>query len=131
MQEAIAAAELEALRRLDPVKYPPPPPVEPEPEPQPEPLPNPMFVIPESMYPEVADAVQLPELYATVPELSAEELAARRKRYRCLSVPLEPSSPFPFLSLCLAGCDMALANSCIIVTSLLLLLLMNGKGYGR
>lgn len=94
------AAELEALRRLDPVKYPPPPPVEPEPEPQPEPLPDPTFVIPESMYPEVADAVQLPELYATVPELSAEELAARRKRYRCVCVCLSPLNLLaPFLSL--------------------------------
>lgn len=78
----MAAAELEALRQSDPVNYPPPPPEVPEPRPQPEPLPEATFIIPDSMYPEVAEAVALPELYRTVPELSPEELLARKKRYR-------------------------------------------------
>ena len=82
-QEAIAAAELEALRKSDPVNYPLPVPAPPEPKPQPEPMPEAVFVIPDSMYPDVAEAVGLPELYATVPVLSAEEVLARRRRYRC------------------------------------------------
>lgn len=78
----MAAAELEALRKSDPVNYPPPRPVTPEPEPVPEPLPEATFVVPNTLYPSVAEVVQLPELYATVPELSAEELLARKTRYR-------------------------------------------------
>ena len=82
-QEALAAAELEALRKSDPVNYPPPTPAPPEPKPQPEPWPEAVFITPDSMYPEVAEAVDLMGLYATVPVLSAEELRARRRRYRC------------------------------------------------
>lgn len=78
----MAAIELEALRKSDPINYPPPPPEEPEPEPQPEPDPDPTFVIPECMYAEVAKTIRLDELYATVPELPAEERRARTKRYR-------------------------------------------------
>ncbi|CAM9332092.1 unnamed protein product, partial [Hapterophycus canaliculatus] len=81
-EEAAAAAELEALRQSDPVNYPRPPPPAPEPEPQPEPMPEAVFDIPNGMYPEVAEAVELTELYKTVPVLSPEELSARRKRYR-------------------------------------------------
>lgn len=31
---------------------------------------------------QVAEAMEMPELYKTVPELPPEELLARRKRYR-------------------------------------------------
>ncbi|CAM9576954.1 unnamed protein product, partial [Ectocarpus sp. 8 AP-2014] len=81
-EEAAAAAELEALRESDPLNYPRPPPPEPEPEPQPEPMPEPVFNIPDTMYKEVAEAMEMPELYKTVPELPPEEVSARRKRYR-------------------------------------------------
>lgn len=86
VQEAMAAAELKALRKSDPVNYPPPPPEIPELEPQPEPLPDATFVIPDSMYPAVAEVVGLPELYATVPDLAPEEILARRRRYRYLTI---------------------------------------------
>lgn len=81
-QEAATAAELESLRKSDPEKYPPPEPVEPEPEPQPEPDPEATFEVPSSMYSAVADAVGMSKAYATVPELSAEEVFARKRRYR-------------------------------------------------
>lgn len=58
-------------------------PATPEPKPQPEPMPEAVFMTPDGMYPEVAEAVDLTGLYATVPVLSAEELLARRRRYRC------------------------------------------------
>lgn len=45
-------------------------------------MPEAVFVVPDSVYPEVAEAVALTALYATVPVLSAEELLARRRRYR-------------------------------------------------
>lgn len=35
---------------------------------------------------QVAEAMELTELYQTVPVLSPEELSARRKRYRCARV---------------------------------------------
>lgn len=84
LQEAADAAKLEALRMSDPESYPPPPPEEPEAEPQPEPDPEPIFEVPDSMYKETADAVGLSSLYATVPELPAEEVFARKRRYRCV-----------------------------------------------
>lgn len=59
--------------------------MEPEAEPQPEPDPDPIFVAPETMYPAVSESLGFEELYATVPELSAEERLARRKRYRSVS----------------------------------------------
>eukprot|EP00752_Nemacystus_decipiens_P007866 g7027.t2 len=81
-QAAAAAAELESLRQSDPINYPRPPPPTPEEEPQPEPMPDAVFNIPDTMYPEVAETMEMTELYKTVPDLSPEEIKARRKRYR-------------------------------------------------